>query len=70
MGSHDLSVTIMLTGMALYNISFSYEQAGEISRAMEFAREALRIWQAALPPGHEDVMDARKLVRRLEQALQ
>ena len=67
---HDLDVTIVLTGMALYNISLSYKRAGEISLAVECAREALRIWQAALPPGHEDVVDAEELVRRLEQALQ
>jgi hypothetical protein len=65
-----LIVTIVLTGLALYNISCSYVQAGDLFRAMECAREALRIWQAALPPGHEDVVDAQKLVRRLEQALQ
>ncbi len=70
MGLQDLNVTIVLTGLALYNISCSYEQAGDMSRAMECAREALRIWQAALPPGHEDVLDAEKLVRRLEQTLQ
>ena len=68
---HDfLIVTIALTGLAMYNISLSYEQTGDMSRAMECAREALRIWQAALPPGHEDVVAAEKLLRRLEQALQ
>ena len=65
-----LIVTIVLTGMALYNISLSYKQAGKISLAVECAREALRIWQAALPPGHRYVVDAEELVRRLEQALQ
>jgi len=65
-----LGVTIMLTGMSLYNISSSYRRAGDMSRAMECAREALRIWQAALPPGHKHVVDAEELVRRLEQALQ
>ena len=65
-----LIVTHVLPGMSLYNISFSYEQAGDLDRAIECAREALRIWQAALPPGHEDVVDAQKLVRRLEQAMQ
>ena len=54
----------------MYNISFSYEQAGDLDRAIECAREALRIWQAALPPGHEDVVDAQKRVRDLEQAMQ
>ncbi len=66
----DLDVTIVLTGMSLYNISLSYYRDGNMSLAMECAREALRIWQASLPPGHEDVVDAEKLVRRLEQALQ
>ena len=60
----------MLTGLALHTISFSYERAGDMSRAIDCAREALRIWQAALPPGHEYVVAAEKLVRRLEQALQ
>ena len=70
MGLQDLDVTIVLTGFALYNISCSYNRAGDMSRAMECAREAPRILQASLPPGHEDVVDAKELVRRLEQALQ
>ena len=56
--------------MSLYNISFSYEQAGDLHRAIECAREALRIWQATLPQGHEDIVDAQKRVLRLEQAMQ
>ena len=65
-----LIVTHVLPGMSLYNISFSYEQAGDLDRAIECAREALRIWQAALPPGHEDIVDAEERVRDLEQAMQ
>ena len=65
-----LIVTHVLPGMSLYNISFSYEQAGDSHRAIECAREALRIWQATLPQGHEDVVAAEELVRRLEQAMQ
>ena len=65
-----LIVTIAFTGLALYNISCSYMQAGEISLAVECAREALRILQAALPPGHQHVMAAQKRVCDLEQALQ
>ena len=63
-------VTHLITGMSLYNISFSYEQAGDLHRAIECAREALRILQAALPPGHEDIVDAEERVRDLEQAMQ
>ena len=53
-----------------FSVSSSYCQAGDFHRAIERAREALRIWQLALPPGHEDVVAAQELVRRLEQALQ
>ena len=64
-----LIVTHVLPGMSLYNISFSYEQAGDLDRAIECAREALRIWHA-LPQGHKYIVDAQKFVRRLEQAMQ
>jgi hypothetical protein len=37
-------------------------------RPLDFASEALRIWRAALPPGHEDIADAEELVRKLELA--
>jgi hypothetical protein len=60
---------LRFSGMALYNISASYTATGSLPRALECAREALRIWQASLPPGHENVADAQSLVRRLEQAL-
>ncbi len=58
------------SGLALYNISFSYEISGSLPRALECAREALRIRQASLPPGHEHVALAQSQVRRLERALQ
>ena len=64
-----LVVMLRFSGLALYNISLGYETSGSLPRALECAREALRIWQASLPPGHEDVAGARSLVRRLEQAL-
>ena len=65
-----LIVTHVLPGMSLYNISFSYETSGSLSRALECAREALRIWQASLPPGHERVAAAQSQVRRLQRTLQ
>jgi hypothetical protein len=55
--------------VAYYNISYSYERTGALPRALEAAREALRIWQAALPSGHKDITDAEELVRRLEVAV-
>jgi hypothetical protein len=54
--------------MALYNMSFSLEKCGALPRAMECAREALRIWQASRPPGHEDITDAEERVCKLELA--
>ena len=52
---------------SLYNISLSYEQAGDMRKAMDCAREAVVIWQAALPPGHPDIHDAEENVLRLER---
>jgi hypothetical protein len=60
---------LRFSGLALYNISFSHEISGSLPRALQCAREALRIWQASLSPGHEDVADAQSQARRLEQAL-
>ncbi len=57
-------------GSSLHNISFCYETCGSLRRALVCAREALRIWQASLPPGHEHVAAAQSRVRRLERALQ
>ena len=60
----------LFTGTALYNLSSSYEQCDSLPLALECAREALRILQASLPPGHEHVALAQSQVRRLERALQ
>jgi tetratricopeptide (TPR) repeat protein len=56
-------------GMALYNISLNYQRLEKLPRAVKCAREALRIWQTSLPPGHEDIMDSMNLVRHLEQEM-
>ena len=61
--------TTLFTATACYNISLSYEQSGALPRALEAAREALRIWQSALLPGHSHISLAEKLVRRLEVAV-
>ncbi len=65
-----LIVTHLITGFSLYKISLGCFVAGDLHRAIECAREALRIWQAALPPGHQAVVDAEELVRDLEQIMQ
>ena len=54
-------------GLSLYNISLSYEQAGDLHRAMECARESLRVWQTALPPGHQDIVDAENRIKDLSE---
>ena len=53
--------------VSLYNISLSYERAGDMRRATDCAREAVRIWKAALPPGHPRLKAAEERVRRLER---
>jgi hypothetical protein len=53
-------------GISCFNISSSYRQAGDFHRAIERAREALRILQAALPPSHPHVKMAQERVRQLE----
>ncbi len=60
---------LFFSGMILYNLSVSYETSGSLPRALECAREALRILQASLPPGHEHVALAQSQVRSLERAL-
>ncbi len=55
--------------MSLYNVSLSYEQAGDLHRAMECARESLRVWQTALPPGHAYVVAAENWIKDLELAI-
>ena len=53
-------------GISYLNLSYSYRQAGDFNRAIERAREALRIFQAALPPTHPHVEQAQKLIHHLE----
>ena len=53
-------------GTSCFNISLSYRQAGDFHRAIERAREALRIWQATLPPSHPQVKTAQEQVRQIE----
>ena len=63
-------MTRHLAGISLHNLSFSFEQAGDLLRAMASAREALRIFQAALPPSHPNVAAAQRRVGDIETAIQ
>ena len=53
-------------GSSCLNISKSYCLVDDFHRGNERAREALRIFQTALPPSHPHVKMAQELVRRLE----
>jgi hypothetical protein len=52
---------------SLYNIGFTDEQAGDMRKAIDCAREAVVVWQAALPPGHPHLNLAEENVLRLER---
>ena len=57
--------------MSLFNASLSNARvAGGVPRAYESAREALVIWQAALPPSHPHLQLGQENVRLLELKLQ
>jgi hypothetical protein len=56
--------------MACHNLSVRYhicmlntKQLDSLPRALETAREALRIWQSILPPGHKNISAAEKQAR-------
>ncbi len=53
-------------GASCFNISLYYRQAGDFHRAIERARQALRIWQAALPPWHPSIEETQELVLEIE----
>ena len=56
-------------GIAWCNISVGHHRSGALPRAVQSAREALRIWHASLSPEHENIADAEKLVLQLQQDL-
>ncbi len=64
-----LFLTAMSSGLSLYNISRSYKRVGDFDRAMECARESLRVFQTALPPGHQYIVAAEKMILDLEHAV-
>ena len=53
-------------GNACLTLSFSYDKSGEFHRALQFAREALRIFQATLPPLHPYVQKTQQFLREFE----
>ncbi len=65
-----LNTTFLFTGQSFFNLSFSFERCDALPRALDCARQALRIRRAALPPGHLDVKNAEERVCRLERATQ
>ena len=53
-------------GISCFNLGNSCHKVGDLHRALQFAREALRIFQATLPPSHPHVTQAQQLVLRYE----
>jgi hypothetical protein len=49
-------------GTSCLSLCKSCHKAGELPRAQQFAREALRIFQSTLPPSHPHVKRAQLLV--------
>ena len=49
-------------GISCLNLGISCYKVGDLHRALQFAREALRIFQATLPPSHPHVTQAQQLV--------
>ena len=56
-------------GSSCFSLSISYLQMGNLNRAIEFAREGLLIWQAALPSSHPNIATALQLVAQIEQLM-
>ncbi len=53
-------------GISCFNLGITCRKVGDLHRALQFAREALRIFQATLPPSHPHVTHAQQLVLRYE----
>ena len=53
-------------GISCFNLGIACHKVGDMYRALQFAREALRIFQATLPPSHPHVTHAQQLVLRYE----
>jgi hypothetical protein len=62
-------VIFVQIGITLINLSIYYSRTGDLDRAMECAREALRILQSVLPPSHPHVFSAQQQVRTQENAI-
>jgi tetratricopeptide (TPR) repeat protein len=48
-------------GISCLNLGYNFVIAGDLLRALHFAREALRILQATMPPSHPHVKQAQEL---------
>ena len=53
-------------GLACFHLGISCHEVGDLHRALQFAREALRILQATLPPSHLHVTQAQQIVLQYE----
>jgi hypothetical protein len=53
-------------GVSCFKLCMSCHVVGDLPRALQFSREALRIFQATLPPSHPHVKQAQQFVRGCE----
>ena len=53
-------------GISCFNLGITCRKVGDLHRALQFAREALRIFQATLPPSHPHATQAQQLVLQYE----
>ena len=51
-------------GITCFNLGVNYHGCGDFIRALQFAREALRILRATLPPSHPQINQAQQLERQ------
>ena len=61
-----VDLTLCVLGMAMFNLAPKYAIIGDFHRAIERAREALRVLRLTLPPSHPHVKMAQELVRKIE----
>ena len=62
-------IVVLATGISLLNVSEGSVETGDLQRAEESAREALSIFQVALPPLHPIIAAAEKRISAALTAL-
>jgi tetratricopeptide (TPR) repeat protein len=56
-------------GLTLFNLCSIHAQLGNFPVAKELVHEALRVWQASLPPSHPRIALAREHLQKIQEHL-